>query len=314
MFFGDDRILAMREMILARNEGERRAALAKLLPYQTADFRAIFLEMAGRPVNNRLLDPPLHEFLPHEREQREQLAAELGVSPDEIARRVEELREQNPMLGHRGVRLAITYPEIAEMQVQAIFDAACTVKKEHVPVQPEVMVPLALGAPELRAMKSIVEHVAAQVFDKHGTSVDYKFGTMIELPRAALLADQLAQEAEFFSFGTNDLTQTTMGLSRDDSGGFLPTYVARQLLPEDPFVTLDREGVAELVRIAIEKGRVARGEMHFGVCGEHGGDPKSIELCEQMGLSYVSCSPFRVPIARVAAAQAALRRTRKYWQ
>jgi pyruvate,orthophosphate dikinase len=217
------------------------------------------------------------------------------------------------MLGHRGVRLAITYPEIPAMQVQAILEAACTVQQEGHDVHPEIMIPLAFSASELRAMRVIVDRVAGEVFKRRGVQVKFKFGTMIELPRAALLADQLATEAEFFSFGTNDLTQTTLGVSRDDAGSFLPVYVERQILPDDPFVSLDIEGVGELMRIAAEKGRVARSEISLGVCGEHGGDPKSIEFCESIGLNYVSCSPFRVPIARVAAAQAALRRTKKYW-
>ncbi|HEY5374560.1 MAG TPA: putative PEP-binding protein, partial [Polyangiaceae bacterium] len=216
-------------------------------------------------------------------------------------------------LGHRGVRLGITFPEISEMQVRAILDAACVVRREGCDVHPEIMIPLALSAAELQAMRIIVDEIARETFQRHGLEVKFKFGTMIELPRAALLADQLAQQAEFFSFGTNDLTQTTLGLSRDDAGSFLPVYVERQMLPEDPFVTLDIEGVGELMRIAVEKGRVARGEISLGVCGEHGGDPKSIEFFERLGLSYISCSPFRVPIARVAAAQAALRRTKRYW-
>jgi pyruvate,orthophosphate dikinase len=262
--------------------------------------------MDGRPMTVRLLDPPLHEFLPQETEQREALARDLGISLQDVERRIEELREQNPMLGHRGVRLAITFPEIPEMQARAIFEAACTVQSEGVAVNPEVMVPLAFGAPELRAMKEIVDRVADEVFEARGERVDYHFGSMIELPRAALRAGELAEVAEFFSFGTNDLTQTTLGLSRDDSGSFLPVYVERHILPEDPFVSIDRDGVGELMRIALERARAARDGMHYGVCGEHGGEPHSIALCEDLGLTYVSCSPFRVPIARVAAAQAAL--------
>jgi pyruvate, orthophosphate dikinase len=218
------------------------------------------------------------------------------------------------MLGHRGVRLGITFPEIPAMQVRAILDAACAVKREGRDVRPEIMIPLAFGVEELRDMRKIVDRVAAEVFERQGTQVPFKFGSMIELPRAALLTDRLAEQAEFFSFGTNDLTQTLLGLSRDDAGTFLPVYVERQLLPEDPFVSLDTEGVGEIMRIAVEKGRVARSELSFGVCGEHGGDPASIEFCENLGISYVSCSPFRVPIARVAAAQAALRRTKRYWR
>jgi len=307
MFFAEARILAVREMILARDTEERRAALAKLLPFQTQDFTEMFRVMAGRPLTVRLLDPPLHEFLPQQPEQRAQLAQDLGIDVEEVVRRVEELREQNPMLGHRGVRLAVSFPEIAEMQIRAIFSAACAVRREGVPVHPEVMIPLALSAAELTLMKEIVDRIAAEIFAEQGVSVSYRFGTMIELPRAALLADELASVAEFFSFGTNDLTQTTMGLSRDDSGSFLPTYVARHVLEADPFKTLDERGVGQLVRIAVERGSATRPEMPMGVCGEHGGDPASIDFCERAGLTYVSCSPFRIPVARVAAAQAALR-------
>jgi pyruvate,orthophosphate dikinase len=313
MFFSEERIAAVREMILSRDTVARERALAKLLPFQTQDFTALFRVMKERPVNIRLLDPPLHEFLPQEHAQISELAATMGVSVADVKRKIAELHEFNPMLGHRGVRLGISYPEIAAMQVRAIFDAACVVKKEGHDVHPEIMIPLAFSTGELRAMRGIVDRIAREVFEHHGTAVTFKFGTMIELPRAALLADQLAQEAEFFSFGTNDLTQTTLGVSRDDAGSFLPLYVERQILLDDPFVSLDTEGVGELMRIAVEKGRVARGDISLGVCGEHGGDPRSIDFCERIGLGYVSCSPFRVPIARVAAAQAALRRTKKYW-
>jgi pyruvate,orthophosphate dikinase len=300
-------------MILSRDVAQRERALAKLLPFQVHDFTELFRVMKARPVNIRLLDPPLHEFLPKEKEQIVNLATALEASVADVERKIAELFEFNPMLGHRGVRLAITFPEIPKMQIRAILEAACTVKKEGHDVHPEIMIPLALSAAELRAMRELVDAVAKEVFGRHGVEVRFKFGTMIELPRAALLADQLAQEAEFFSFGTNDLTQTTLGVSRDDSGSFLPLYVERGILPEDPFVSLDTDGVGELMRIAVEKGRVARGDISIGVCGEHGGDPKSIDFCESLGLSYVSCSPFRVPIARVAAAQSALRRTKKYW-
>ena len=313
MFFSEERIAAMREMILSRDTAARERALAKLIPFQTQDFTALFRVMKERPVNIRLLDPPLHEFLPQEHAHIVELAAAMGVSVADVRRKIAELHEFNPMLGHRGVRLAVAYPEIAAMQVRAILDAACAVKKEGHDVHPEIMIPLAFSTGELRAMRAIVDRVAYEVFERHGISVAFKFGTMIELPRAALLADQLAQEAEFFSFGTNDLTPTTLGVSRDDAGSFLPLYVERQILPDDPFVSLDTEGVGELMRIAVEKGRVARGDLSLGVCGEHGGDPKSIDFCERIGLGYVSCSPFRVPIARVAAAQAALRRTKRYW-
>jgi pyruvate, orthophosphate dikinase len=310
MFFDEQRILAMREMILASNSPARKRALAKILPFQVGDFVQMFRVMNGRPVTIRLLDPPLHEFLPKEPAQIEEFARSMDLGVAEVQRRIDELHEFNPMLGHRGVRLAISYPEIPEMQVRAILSAACQVKREGIVVLPEIMVPLALSAGELCAMRAIVDRVASEVFAESGLQVAFEYGTMIELPRAALLADELAEHAQFFSFGTNDLTQTTLGLSRDDAGSFLHTYVAQHILPDDPFVTLDRSGVGELVRIAVEKGRSARPGMHFGICGEHGGDPKSIDFCESVGLSYVSCSPFRVPIARVAAAQAALRRTR----
>jgi pyruvate,orthophosphate dikinase len=316
MFFEDERIKAVREMILAQDTAARERALGKLLPFQIADFTGMFRVMQGRPMNVRLLDPPLHEFLPKEHAQLEELSRSMGVSVAQLERKVSELFEFNPMLGHRGVRLAITFPEIPRMQVRAILEAACVVQKElgkaH-KVKPEIMIPLALSSAELIAMKQIVDEVATEVFAKHGMEVHFKFGTMIELPRAAILADELAEVAEFFSFGTNDLTQTTLGMSRDDSGTFLPMYVNQQILHTDPFVSLDTAGVGELVRIAVEKGRVTRSDISLGICGEHGGEPKSIEFCENVGLGYVSCSPFRVPIARVAAAQAALRRTRRYW-
>lgn len=313
MFFDEERIFAVRQMILAKDAEARARAVNKLLPYQTADFIELFRVMAGKPVTIRLLDPPLHEFLPRERAQIDELAEVLGVSALDLERKVAELSEFNPMLGHRGVRLAISYPELPRMQVRAILSAACTVAKEGLVVHPEIMVPLVFDLGELNAMHAITEQVASEVFKEHRRRVDYKFGTMIELPRAALVADELAKQAEFFSFGTNDLTQTTLGVSRDDAGGFLPQYVERHILPEDPFVSIDKSGVGELVRIAVEKARVTRTEISLGLCGEHGGEPRSIEFCEQIGLNYVSCSPFRIPIARVAAAQAALRRTRRYW-
>jgi pyruvate,orthophosphate dikinase len=309
MFFDAERILAMREMILAGSEAERARALAILLPFQVSDFVRIFEVMGGRPVTVRLLDPPLHEFLPREPVQLAQLARALGSTPEEVERRADQLREQNPMLGHRGVRLAITYPEIAAMQVEAILTAACRVRKHGTPVEPEIMVPLVLGPDELVRMRGVVDRVAAEVFHREGLEIGFAFGTMIELPRAALVADQIARSASFFSFGTNDLTQTTLGLSRDDAGSFMPSYLAQQLLHEDPFLTLDRAGVGELVRIAAERGRRTRPDLKLGLCGEHGGDPRSIEFCEQLGLDYVSCSPFRVPVARLAAAQAALRKS-----
>ncbi len=313
MFFDDERIRFVREMILAEDAEARQRPLTRLLAFQTADFEGLFRVMAGKPVTIRLLDPPLHEFLPKEPEQIAELSRDMGVSVEELTQKTQSLFEFNPMLGHRGVRLAISFPEITRMQVRAILSAACAVKKDGVDVHPEIMVPLAFSRAELAVMKQVTDSVASEVFEEFGMTLPYKFGSMIELPRAALLADELAEVAEFFSFGTNDLTQTALGLSRDDAGSFLPLYVERQILPDDPFVTLDQRGVGELVRIAAEKARVARSGVSLGICGEHGGDPKSIEFCEQLGLSYVSCSPFRVPIARVAAAQAWLRRTKRYW-
>jgi pyruvate,orthophosphate dikinase len=308
MFFSDERIAAVREMILSRDTAARKKALAKLLPFQIEDFVGIFQVMRGLPVNIRLLDPPLHEFLPKDPSQMRELAASMGVTLAEVERKTHELFEFNPMLGHRGVRLGISYPEIPAMQVEAILDAACTVHLQGIPVHPEIMVPLAFSGAELVAMRAIIDRVAADVFARRGTRVEFHVGTMIELPRAALLAGELAQQAEFFSFGTNDLTQTTLGLSRDDAGAFLPLYVERGILHDDPFVSLDVSGVGQLVELAVERGKQARSSLKLGVCGEHGGDPKSIDFCEGAGLDYVSCSPFRVPIARVAAAQAALRR------
>ena len=308
MFFGDDRIHAMREVILARTQQERAAGLAKLLPFQREDFEGIFREMRGLPVTIRLLDPPLHEFLPHTAEQIEHVAAQSGISAASIKRRSEELFEANPMLGHRGVRLAITYPEIYAVQARAIFEAALTVAGEGLEVLPEIMIPLTLARRELELAKEIVDGEAKRVFGESGKSVRYLFGTMIELPRAALRAGDLAQLAEFFSFGTNDLTQTTLGISRDDADkSFLPVYVAQGILPKSPFSSLDQEGVGELITIARDRGRATRKDLKLGVCGEHGGDPASVDFCHRVGLDYVSCSPFRVPIARLAAAQAAIR-------
>jgi pyruvate,orthophosphate dikinase len=308
MFFDEERIAAMREMILARDTPARERALAKLLPFQRDDFIALFREMRGLPVNIRLLDPPLHEFLPTEQGQVEELAKTMGVKPADVEHKVHELHEFNPMLGHRGCRLAITYPEIYAMQVRAILLAACDADKEGIEVLPEIMIPLALSKAELDRMEEIVSAVAAEVFKTAGRKVAFKFGTMIELPRAALCADELAQTAQFFSFGTNDLTQTTLGLSRDDAGKFLPAYVERNILAVDPFVSLDREGTGQLVRLAVERGRQTKPDLSLGICGEHGGDPASIGFFDEVGLDYVSCSPFRVPIARLAAAQATLKR------
>jgi len=303
MFFGEERIVSVREMIVAETTAERERALAKLLPFQRADFIEIFRAMDGLPVTIRLLDPPLHEFLPTEPAQIAEVARGMGVEPRVIAARSKDLHEQNPMLGHRGCRLAITYPEIYAMQVRAVFEAAKTVKEEGASVHPEIMIPLAISKAELDAMKKITGDMAKEV----GDVPPFAFGTMIELPRAALLADELAETAEFFSFGTNDLTQATMGLSRDDAGRFLPTYVERGILPKDPFVSIDVDGVGQLVKLAVARGRKTRSNIKLGVCGEHGGDPASIAFFHEAGLAYVSCSPFRVIIARLAAAHVAVR-------
>ncbi len=311
MFFGDDRIAAMREMILSDTIEQRKKALAKLLPYQREDFIGIFRAMDGLPVTIRTLDPPLHEFLPTEEGQLKELASALGVSIEAVRKRNAELHELNPMLGHRGVRLAISYPEVAAMQFRAIVEAAVACANEGVKVLPEIMIPLAMTKRELDIMKAELDVVAAEVLPRAKNPVQVLFGTMIELPRAALCANELAQTAQFFSFGTNDLTQTTMGLSRDDAGRFLPTYVDVGVLPKDPFQSLDTEGVGQLVAMAVQKGKSTRADIKLGICGEHGGDPTSIGFCEEVGLAYVSCSPFRVPIARLAAAQAALSKRRK---
>jgi len=306
MFFEEERIAAMREMILSDDEASRKRALAKLLPSQRDDFVGIFREMNGLPVTIRLLDPPLHEFLPNDERQLEHLASVMGVSADKLRQRTKDLHEFNPMLGHRGCRLAITYPEIYAMQVQAILEAAAIVAKEGVVVLPEIMIPLAISKAELVKMRAIVDAAKADVAAT-SPAVAFTFGTMIELPRAAIMAGELAEVADFFSFGTNDLTQATMGLSRDDAGKFLPAYLEAGILPKDPFVSLDREGVGALVEMAAERGRAKKPGVKLGVCGEHGGDPASIEFFQKVGLAYVSCSPFRVAIARLAAAQAALR-------
>jgi pyruvate,orthophosphate dikinase len=306
MFFEGERILAMREMILASTTQERRAALDKLLPIQQSDFAGIFRAMDGLPVTIRTLDPPLHEFLPHTEGEMQALANELGVSIETIRNKVTALHEANPMLGHRGCRLGISYPEITEMQARAILQAAVECANEGITVIPEIMIPLVADVKELERQRAVVEKVAVDVLGESGQKVDYSIGTMIELPRAALTADKIAEHAEFFSFGTNDLTQTTFGLSRDDAGRFLPFYVEEGILSRDPFVTLDESGVGELVEIAAERGRATRPDIKLGICGEHGGDPDSVAFCDRAGLNYVSCSPFRVPIARLAAAQAAL--------
>jgi pyruvate,orthophosphate dikinase len=308
MFFDAERITNVRQMILAETEGGRRAALAKLLPAQRSDFQEIFAIMAGLPVTIRLLDPPLHEFLPHSEEEFADVAAAADVSVDTLKRRVNELHEFNPMLGHRGCRLGITYPEIYEMQARAIFEAAVAVAKETgaAPI-PEVMVPLVATRAELQIIRQLIDRTARAVFEEQGASVEYLVGTMIELPRAALMAGSIAEEAQFFSFGTNDLTQTTLGVSRDDAARFLTAYVEKGIFTRDPFVTIDEEGVGELIALAAERGRGTSPGLKLGICGEHGGDPASIAFCERTGLDYVSASPYRVPIARLAAAQAALR-------
>ncbi|MGN1079452.1 MAG: pyruvate, phosphate dikinase [Alphaproteobacteria bacterium] len=308
MFFDPMRIKHMREMILAENEEARRAALAKLLPYQREDFKGLFLALEGLPVTIRLLDPPLHEFLPTKEPEQREIAKELGISLEAVQARVHQLHEANPMLGLRGCRLGLTYPEITEMQAQAIFEAAVEASKElGKQVEPEVMVPLIDTKKELDMMKAIIVKKAEEVMEKAGVKFNYMVGTMIEMPRAALTADKVAETAEFFSFGTNDLTQTTLGMSRDDAGSFLPNYVAKGIFAKDPFKSIDEEGVGQLVQMAVEKGRKTRPNIKLGICGEHGGDPATIDFCHRVGLTYVSCSPFRVPIARLAAAQAAVR-------
>ena len=307
MFFDEERIQAVREMILADDEKARRAAIAKLLPMQRGDFVELFEIMQGLPVTIRLLDPPLHEFLPHGEEDIAEVAAAMGADPKKLEHRAKELAEFNPMLGFRGCRIAIAYPEIAEMQARAIFEAAVEAgKRTGKPVVPEVMVPLIATKAEFDIVKACIDAMAAAVQNETGKKIDYQVGTMIELPRAVLVADQIAESAEFFSFGTNDLTQTTFGISRDDAASFLGIYTARGILPGDPFVSIDREGVGELVRIGVERGRKSRKNLKVGICGEHGGDPASVAFCHEVALDYVSCSPFRVPIARLAAAQAAL--------
>ena len=306
MFFEGDRITAMREMIVARDESGRRRALAKLLPMQRTDFEGIFEAMNGLPVTIRLLDPPLHEFLPHGGEESKLLARTLGIDRAELGRIVESLRETNPMLGHRGCRLGISYPEITEMQGRAIFEAAVRAKRRGIDVRPEIMVPLVAARTEFDHQRHILDDVARLVVGGMGEEISYTIGTMIELPRAALTADEIASTAEFFSFGTNDLTQTTFGLSRDDAGRFLPKYVDSGILPDDPFQVLDRNGVGKLIGFAVSAGRSVRPQLKVGICGEHGGDPRSVKFCHTIGLDYVSCSPFRVPIARLAAAHAAL--------
>jgi pyruvate, orthophosphate dikinase len=307
MFFDPERIGAVRQMIMASSTSGRETALAKLLPFQRKDFAELFRIMAGLPVTIRLLDPPLHEFLPHDEEEIAKVAEALGADVATMRQRVVELAEANPMLGHRGCRLGITYPEIYRMQARAIFEGAIeVVRGGGVAPVPEIMIPLVGTRRELEITRTQIEEVAAQVFGEAGMTIEYSVGTMIELPRACVIADKIAEVADFFSFGTNDLTQTVFGLSRDDAGKFLPAYVEQGIVAKDPFVSLDVEGVGALIRMAAERGRAAKPGLKLGICGEHGGDPASIAFCEQAGLDYVSCSPYRVPVARLAAAQAAL--------
>jgi pyruvate,orthophosphate dikinase len=306
MFFEGNRIDAVRQMILAENESDRRKALKKLLPYQRKDFEGIFKSLNGLPGTIRLLDPPLHEFLPHDSKQISDLAKKLKVKPAEIKKRVDDLHEFNPMLGHRGCRLAISYPEIAEMQVRAIFEAAANVQKKKIKVNPEIMVPLVGFKRELELQAEIIHRVAKEVSKEKGVKLNYLVGTMIEVPRGALTADEIAETAQFFSFGTNDLTQTALGMSRDDSGSFLPNYQEQEIITNNPFAVVDQTGVGQLMEIAAAKGRSTRKNIKLGICGEHGGEPSSVKFCHKLGLNYVSCSPFRVPVARLAAAQAAL--------
>jgi len=306
MFFEGNRIDAMREMILAGTKDERARALAKLLPYQRDDFAGIFTALKGLPATIRFLDPPLHEFLPADHAQQNELANKLGVPVEQIGRRVHELHEFNPMLGHRGCRLGIVYPEISEMQTRAIFEAAAKVQRKGIKVHPEIMIPLVGFPRELKLQIDIVRRVAGEVAKEKQTKFNYLVGTMIEIPRAALVADQIARDAEFFSFGTNDLTQTTLGMSRDDSGSFLPAYAELDIVDTNPFATIDQKGVGRLMEITRDLGRKTRPNIKLGICGEHGGEPTSVKFCHWLGLDYVSCSPFRIPIARLAAAQAAL--------
>ena len=306
MFFEGEKIKAMREMILAENAEERKKALAKILPYQQEDFKGIFRVMAGYPVTVRLLDPPLHEFVPHDEKGQQEMADAMGVSLAYIRQRVEALHEQNPMLGHRGCRLGNTYPEITQMQTRAILGAALDLKKEGVETHPEIMVPLTGILYEFKEQERVIRAEAEALFAERGDSIHFLVGTMIEVPRAALTADRIASSAEFFSFGTNDLTQMTFGYSRDDIASFLPIYLSKKILKVDPFQVLDQKGVGQLIRMATEKGRAIRPTLKCGICGEHGGEPSSVKFCHKVGLDYVSCSPFRVPIARIAAAQAAI--------
>ena len=307
MFFEGERIKAMREMILAKTEEARRVALDKLLPYQRQDFEGILEAMAGYGVTIRLLDPPLHEFVPHEEANQKEMAEEMGITVEEVKALVEDLHEFNPMLGHRGCRLGNTYPEITEMQARAIIEAAVNLTQKGIDAKPEIMVPLIGTVKEFKLQADIINATAAKVFEEKGATCDYQVGTMIEIPRAAATADKVAEFAEFFSFGTNDLTQMTFGYSRDDAGKFLPIYIEKGILKNDPFQVLDQEGVGQIVEMGVTKGRSTKPELKVGICGEHGGEPSSVMFCDRVGMDYVSCSPYRVPIARVAAAQANLK-------
>ena len=311
MFFEADRIPVVREMIVSKTEEQRRAALDKLLPMQRKDFEGLYEAMEGHPVTIRFLDPPLHEFLPHKDEEIKELANEMELTFDDLKNTVESLHEFNPMMGHRGCRLSVSYPEIAEMQTRAVIEAAINVNKaKGLNIVPEIMIPLVGEIKELKYVKDIVVKTADKIMEEKGIKLEYMVGTMIEIPRAALTADEIAKEAEFFSFGTNDLTQMTFGFSRDDSAAFLNDYYDKQIYESDPFARIDENGVGQLVKIAVEKGKKTRPNIKLGICGEHGGDPSSIEFCHNMGLNYVSCSPFRVPVARLAAAQAQVKNKR----
>ena len=307
MFFEGERIKAMREMILAKTEESRRKALDKLLPYQREDFEGILEAMAGYGVTIRLLDPPLNEFVPHEEANQKEMAQEMGISVEEVKALVDDLHEFNPMLGHRGCRLGNTYPEITEMQARAIIEAAVNLTQKGIDARPEIMVPLIGTVKEFKLQSDIIHATAKKVFEEKGAKCNYMVGTMIEIPRAAVTADKVAEVAEFFSFGTNDLTQMTFGYSRDDAGKFLPIYIEKGILKNDPFQVLDQEGVGQVVKMGVEKGRSAKPGLKVGICGEHGGEPSSVMFCDSVGMDYVSCSPYRVPIARVAAAQANLK-------
>ena len=307
MFFDEKRIISVRQMILSKTTEDRKSALAKLLPYQKSDFFEIFKIMNGLPVTVRLLDPPLHEFLPHTDKQIKKLSNEMGIQTSEIKLRITALHESNPMLGHRGCRLGIMYPEITEMQSRAIFEATAQLVKEGKKPFPEVMIPLVGSAPELENQKKIVNQLAREVMQNEGVNFKYLIGTMIELPRACITADEIAEHAQFFSFGTNDLTQTTFGFSRDDVGIFMPQYIDSQIIKNDPFQSIDQVGVGELIKLGVQKGRSTNSKLKIGICGEHGGDPKSISFFHNVGLNYVSCSPFRVPVSRLAAAQATIK-------